>query len=249
MRKKISKTDFLGFCLALLVGVSAHAAPLLYLNERVDLGNGLTGYDFWIDANDLGQDSPYGNYNGARTMAVELTFSGGNVMQAKAYGVINVNTASDALLWNTDPYSAYQKSNDSYYYNDIWSPLLHEPRSTSSSFYLHLATQPGGIFNRGHLAYIVTDGGLSVDGRIARFGSSYDISHDFVSVNYSSPLITGSMTPVPEPATAALLGAGLIGVLQARKRQKNASMDLERNAHPRFADCRVKETQPAIRRG
>lgn len=209
MQKRI--TNYLaGFCITVLFSLSANAAPLLYLNEIVDLGNGMVGYDFWIDANDLDQESPYGNYNGARSMAIELTFSSGSgVGQSKAYGVLNVNTQSDALLWSSDRNSNYDPTNDSYYYNDIWSPLLHQPSSTSDSFYLHLATQPGGIFNSGHLAHIVTGGDLNVTGSIARFGTDYAVSQGFVSMMHTEPL---DLTSVPEPSSALLLGLGLLGL-------------------------------------
>ncbi len=220
MQKKNWTLQLLGLCFALLVGTSANAAPLLYLNEIVQLENGFTSYDFWIDSNDLGQNSPYGNYNGARTMAINLTFTGLSVAQSKAYGMINVDSASDARTWAADSNSGYKIVYDSYYYDDIWTPLLHQPSSTGNSFYLHLATQPGGIFNSGHLVRIVTSGGLTVNGTIARFGTNYTIAHEFVSMPYDAPHNTGGLVLAPEPSTATLLGVGLLGLLSLRTRRK-----------------------------
>lgn len=73
-------------------------------------------------------------------------------------------------------------------------------------------------------AFVTANGGTAAGAEAALF---WGIRHDMAYVNVHSSLfpggeIRGSLTPAPEPATLALLGAGLLGAFGARKRMKRS---------------------------
>lgn len=73
-------------------------------------------------------------------------------------------------------------------------------------------------------AFVAANGGTAASAEAALF---WGIRHDMAYLNihttsFRGGEIRGFLTPAPEPATLALLGAGLLGAFGARKRMKKS---------------------------
>jgi hypothetical protein len=185
--------------LVLALASVAYAQPDITWTKTEDLGGGIYGYEFTVNANDGKMLSMFAN----------VTFEGvqgGTIVQKDPMDnpAFAVNNETDADNW--EGIGGYTKPLDSWFGDPFaLSPPAQISALDVASNYYHIEAGTGGgsEYASAKLAYIALGGGseVHVSGVVSREGVNYDV--DFVT---------------PEPATLLLLAGGAAALVLRRKR-------------------------------
>ncbi len=133
------------------------------------LGDGKYGYRFLIDGRDGLEKSYFAN----------VTFegvNGGVIQQMKAFGVVDVNSDSDAETYDELGDPPYDKNRDSYFLE----PFPSNPAGAGivedvNYYHIEAGTGGGSEYEDVGLAYIVASGDVQYTGIISRRAKNYDV--------------------------------------------------------------------------
>jgi len=170
--------------------------------EKIDLGNGLIGYRFYI----YNEVYLYANYN------LELAFrgvDGATIHQVKYNGMAPVTTEEMAELFDGTGSPPYDKDLDSWIIGD-WDLMPGMNRFTGTGFNGIVEGQnmfEAGLYSDPNtplwtgvdVAYVVADGDVEWAGQIGHLRTLYDAAG-----------------VTPEPATMALLAFGAAALIRRR---------------------------------
>ncbi len=184
---------------------AAKAAPFIYSTlitntGLLEGGNPVYNIQLWVNAND--------GLN--LSMSLNLNFSNStNIYQTKAFGVVVVENETDANTYNG--VGGYLKASDSWY-DSInhglggggyqWSEGVTQVNE-GPPYHMHIVSGPASHLNNVFFAQILTSSNLVINGVIARNGVNYNVVNQIISV--------------PEPTSAVLLSAGLLGLVLRRR--------------------------------
>lgn len=169
------------FCLAVLGWCTSTAMGAPIVTYAASSSGGTSFFDVFID--DPG--SVAGSY-----LVTNFQFIG-NLLNNKAFGVLDVNKESDADSFAATPGSGFVKNTDTWV-GKSWTDFPGKGVISSPTlFQITAGTGGGSQFTKVQLAHIVATGNVDFSGTVSRAGQDYEI--------------LGTLA-VPEP-TSVVLGA------------------------------------------
>jgi hypothetical protein len=204
---------------ALTLAAAAHADTTSVLTEGFETGIP-TG---WTQANALATGDGWFADSGVLTAQAGSSYAGSNFnVPAAAGGNFDVWLITPELnLISGASISFFTKTADAGFFDGL-EVLFSSGSSTALSSFSSLLTIGAGALPTDWSQFTTAVADYTGAGRFAFRHTGNSNTADFVGIDSVSVITTAATTDVPEPASLALMGLGVAGLIAARRKQQRA---------------------------